>query len=677
MGSLEKTRSWIQEALQNSANNVTEVASKENREAITRLSSGYASEDVNQVATTKTQSEVVAKRDQDESGREPFSQKSTSLISTSGMEMQIRPRLRKSLQARLKRSRTVHWAGRPLRQPSADVKGVLGALSSGEWEKQHDALRFLSCFFGANLYTAGHELHSWSLEQIQQLCSGLVFAASSLRSQVSRMAIEGIKSTVKLLTPEQLEPMTRSLFFGLVGRVGGDASTTFLRNEACEAIDLLVERAPALALLACLNDACHNTPSRSLLGRRCLVRCYAAVIPRLLTTSTCLSKGDQHLLTRKHKDVFDRMLPHLASFLRNGDFETRNNGEKVLQLLMTIRDFETNLSLVLNDHDRSTFTEAMDKLLKRKGKSHMNGAFSTLRMSRRPTRRRVAHGRSSSRSFDLSAPTPLAPLPLGPLTRPPNEVVQCNHCNDSSQVTVQQLGDQERLFSLLKLGAQIKESDVPIELSTPEIVDLVSPMLRDENEEIVVAALKLCLDARQLNLGNSYCNHDEDKFCPGLLSLLCKKEDTEGFTTVLALIYQQLHSKLTGVSKLSRKCLDETRRILGAGALVKPLLKAIFLSTSDSASLIHELCDIIADLDMESPLIVRHLLPAAVQLLRQSHPLVVTEQRKRKEADTAEHDAIATFIKCLANLVGLDTLHAAAIREGLDDEISRYLLVTV
>lgn len=142
--------------------------------------------------------------------------------------------------------------------------------------------------------------------------------------KVSRMAIEGIKSTVKLLTSEQLEPVTRSLFFGLVGRVGGDASTTFLRNEACEAIGLLVERAPALALLVCLNDACHNTPSRSLLGRRCLARCYAAVLPRLLTTSTCLSKGDQHpLLTRKHKDIFDRMLPHLASFLRNGDFETR------------------------------------------------------------------------------------------------------------------------------------------------------------------------------------------------------------------------------------------------------------------------------------------------------------------------------------------------------------------
>ncbi|KAL5962606.1 hypothetical protein TSMEX_009636 [Taenia solium] len=59
MDSLEKARSWTQETLRNSANNVTAVTSRENREALTRMSSGYASEDVNQVTTTKPQSEVV------------------------------------------------------------------------------------------------------------------------------------------------------------------------------------------------------------------------------------------------------------------------------------------------------------------------------------------------------------------------------------------------------------------------------------------------------------------------------------------------------------------------------------------------------------------------------------------------------------------------------------------
>lgn len=33
---------------------------------------------------------------------------------------------------------------------------------------------------------------------------------------------------------------------------------------------------------------------------------------------------------------------------------------------MTIRDFETHLKFVLSDHDRGTFTEAMDKLFKHK-----------------------------------------------------------------------------------------------------------------------------------------------------------------------------------------------------------------------------------------------------------------------------------------------------------------------
>ncbi|CDS40822.1 Armadillo type fold [Echinococcus multilocularis] len=647
--------------------------SQENREALTRRCSGYASEDVNQVAGTKPHVEVVLKRYQDENGGESFPQRSTSLMLVSASRKQIRPRLRKPLHARFKRSRTVHWASRALCGPGVDVRGAVDTLTSGEWEKQHDALQILSYFFGANLHTECHELRSWSLEQIQQLCSGLVFAASSLRSQVSRMAIEGIKSTVKLLTSEQLEPVTRSLFFGLVGRVGGDASTAFLRSEACEAINLLAERAPALALLVCLNDACHNTPSRSLLGRRCLVRCYAAVLPRLLTPSACLSKGNQHSLpTRKFQDTFNRMLPHLASFLRNGDFETRNNGEKILQVLMANRDFETHFKSLVSDHDRSTFIEAMDKISKRKSNSCINGSFSTPRMPRRPTL-----GRSGSRPFDRCTTTspPPAPLPLTPRSPLPNEVVQCDYYIDGSKVTMLRLGERERLLSLLKLGAQIKESDVPIELSTPEILDLVSPMLRDENEEVVVTALKLCLDARQLDLRNSCCKHYEEKFCPGLLSLLCEREDAEGFTSVLALIYRQLHSKLMAVSDLSRKCLDETRRILGAGALVKPLLQAIHLSTSGTASLVHELCDIMADLDVESPLIARHLLPAAAQLLRRCHSLAEAGWRKCNEVDTAEHDAVATFIKCLANLAGVDALHATTALEGLNDEILQHFLV--
>lgn len=138
------------------------------------------------------------------------------------------------------------------------------------------------------------------------------------------MAIINIKSAVRLLTPAQLEPATRALFFGLVSRVGGDASTTFLRTAASEAIEELVNHAPALSLIICLNDACHSAPARSPAGRRCLVRCYAASLPRLLMPNTCPTKnGRFSALSRKHQDTFDRMLPNIAAFLRDGDFETR------------------------------------------------------------------------------------------------------------------------------------------------------------------------------------------------------------------------------------------------------------------------------------------------------------------------------------------------------------------
>ncbi|VDM33512.1 unnamed protein product [Hydatigera taeniaeformis] len=686
MDSLEKTRSWAQQTQglfsqknlsQNSANNPTAVTSKESREALTRMSSGYASEDVNQVTSLNNQFEVLStESNQNEKSEKSFSRKSTFSMSVNAIENQLPPRLRHSLQARLKRSRTVHWTGQVSCVPGVEIRGALEALTSREWENQHDALHFLNFFFRANLHAKRHNLGSWSLEQIQRLCSGLVFAASNLRSQVSRMAIGAIKSTVKLLTMEQLELVTRCLFFGLVSRVSGDASTTFLRNEACEAIDVLVERAPALLLLSCLNDACHSTPSRSLLGRRCLARCYAAVLHRILSPSNCPSKVVQHsLLTRKHQDIFNRMLPHLASFLRNGDSETRRTGEKVLRVLITIHDLEAHLKSVLDDRDRGTFAEAIGKLLKRKGISSMTRSFSTLGTPRRPTPSCVAHGRSGRRPFAKRASTP--PLSSTHVHMHLNELAQRKCSNDSGQTAMLRLGGQERFFSLLKLGAQINDPAISIRLSTSEVVGLVLPMLRDANEEIVVAALKLCLDSRQLDSQNVHCDHDGDKFCPGLLSLLCEREDTEGFTNVLALIYHQLHSKFTGVSQLSRKCLNETRRILGAEALVKPLLKAIYLSTSDTVSLVHELCDITSDLDIGSPVITRHLIPAAVQMLHRCHPVTEVGRRQCKGADATEYAAVVTLIKCLANLAGIDALYIAATKEGLDSEVFHHLLVPV
>lgn len=49
----------------------------------------------------------------------------------------------------------------------------------------------------------------------------------------------------------------------------------------------------------------------------------------------------------------------------------RNTGKKILRMLLTIRDFEAHLKVVLNDYDRNTFTEALDKLSKWRA-SHPN-----------------------------------------------------------------------------------------------------------------------------------------------------------------------------------------------------------------------------------------------------------------------------------------------------------------
>lgn len=51
----------------------------------------------------------------------------------------------------------------------------------------------------------------------------------------------------------------------------------------------------------------------------------------------------------------------------------RNTGKKILRMLLTIRDFEAHLKVVLNDYDRKIFTEALDKLSNRRvSRSNIN-----------------------------------------------------------------------------------------------------------------------------------------------------------------------------------------------------------------------------------------------------------------------------------------------------------------
>ncbi|VDL19044.1 unnamed protein product [Hymenolepis diminuta] len=654
---LEKTKMWAKEtqAMFSRKSPLRESMHAEST-VTTRMSSGYVSEEVNPSACANRNKEVTSEILQVENRSDMVPQMASPLMPVSAIGKQIRPRLRKSLQSRPSRSRTVHWPNRIVYCASVDSRAAVEDLNSTQWEKQFSALQYLNGFFTSAAQSDYHELRGWSSNRIQQLCNGLVSAVTCLRSQVSRMAIVSIKSVVRLLTPVQLEPAIRSLFFSLIGRVGGDASTAFLRTAANEAIDELVDRAPAHPLILCLNDACHSSTAKSATGRRCLVRCYAAALPRLLMPNTCPAKGGRpSALSRKHQDTFDRMLPHLATFLRDGDFETRNTGKKILRMLLTIRDFEAHLKVVLNDYDRKIFTEALDKLSNRRNDPRTNGIFSTLRIPSRtsllPCRstKRWGNSQPPSSGKDIS-PTPnsdrISSISKRPLTLP--DIISSG-----------KVGWQDRLFSLLELSAQIREPDAYDDLSTAELVNTVSTMLQDENEKLTSTALKLCLDAGQLDSRIGRCKPSEGKFCPGILSLLCEKEDTEGFTNVLTLIYKQINNTNSGISTLSRKCLNETRRILGAEALVKPLLHAIQSETSrNRANLVHELCDVTADLDADSPLIERYLLPAAAHLHRR-----FSVQGKNSEDE--ESAAVMTFTKCLANLAGEEALCEIMAGRGL------------
>lgn len=102
---------------------------------------------------------------------------------------------------------------------------------------------------------------------------------------------------------------------------------------------------------------------------------------------------------------------------------------------------------------------------------------------------------------------------------------------------------------------------------------------------------------------------------------------------------------------------------------MKPLLQAIQSDTAlNNANLVQELCDLTADLDANSPLIGRYLLPAAVQLLRR---LSV----QKKDRKNAESEAVLTFVKCLVNLVGEEALNNVMVSEGLAGDGLRYFLV--
>lgn len=75
-------------------------------------------------------------------------------------------------------------------------------------------------------------------------------------------------------------------------------------------------------------------------------------------------------------------------------------------------------------------------------------------------------------------------------------------------------------------------------------------------------------------------------------------------------------------------------------------------------NLVHELCDITADLEADSPLIRRYLIPAAVHFHRRL-------SLKAGDFEDDECRAMGTFIKCLSNLAGEEIVLETFEEEGL------------
>lgn len=83
-----------------------------------------------------------------------------------------------------RRNHTVHWATGTARDAALNVKTTVNLLKSTNWEDQHRALQDLISFFERALSSKEPVLQTWTCDQLQLLCSGLLHAASSPRSQV-------------------------------------------------------------------------------------------------------------------------------------------------------------------------------------------------------------------------------------------------------------------------------------------------------------------------------------------------------------------------------------------------------------------------------------------------------------------------------------------------------------
>nr|VZI24300.1 unnamed protein product [Spirometra erinaceieuropaei] len=572
---------------------------------------------------------------------------------------------------------------------ASDPPQVLLKLNSPLWDEQH---RAIVCLLQATETLEKDDevtsewLQNWTEVQIHSLLQSLTVAVTNLRSQVSRAAIHLIRNLSHKLGNKRLEAEAFHLIPSLLSRIGGDSSTAFIRAEAHDCLFVLIGKINPLCAVGCLNTAVNSGHGRSSVGRSAIAAALAAVLPGLVGLEGWQqAKAGRFEAIRttmdlrgKRKECFDRLVKNVATFLADGNQETRQCGRSMLRALIHVAGFENYCFHILSERSWLTVRDSLEKMGLR-----TNPRSTSKARKLDPLRTRSVLKRSAS--CPRTDPTSLAPV-LSKAAPKGNPVARKDDPGRRLRILIADLAatdPQETLKSLRQLGRKVAANK--LDVCSPDLKQLtfgICRLLNHSTEEVVLHAANFCIDARRLlgvpapslksvptsnfpafandlTSGGGEPGKDlqkaeltEEKFPPGLLALLFLHEDAEGFTGVLDIFANQLACSNPDVAYLAREACEKTRKILGPEALVKPLLHGQrFQEDPDKrAILIEELSDVTADLDTSCVLLDQYLVPEVLQLTS-----VATQFPDSQRLQSA----VQSFVRCVYNQAG-DTLLQAA-----------------
>ncbi|BHF59709.1 hypothetical protein SprV_0100267000 [Sparganum proliferum] len=528
---------------------------------------------------------------------------------------------------------------------ASDPPQVLLKLNSSLWDEQH---RAIVCLLQATETldkddeVTSEWLQNWTEVQIHSLLQSLTVAVTNLRSQVSRAAIHLIRNLSHKLGSKRLEAESFHLIPALLSRIGGDSSTAFIRAEAHDCLFVLIGKINPLCAVGCLNTAVNSGHGRSSVGRSAIAAALAAVLPGLVGLEGWQqAKAGRFEAIRttmdlrgKRKECFDRLVKNVATFLADGNQETRSTSKaRKLDPLRTRSVLKRSASCPRTDPASlaPTLSKAASK----------GNPVATVARKDDPGRR------LRKLITDLAATDP-----------------------------------QETLKSLRQLSRKVAANKLDVcSTDLKQLTVGICQLLNHSTEEVIMHAANFCIDARRL-LGvpapslksvptNNFPTFANDllasggpqkdfqkaeftgeKFPPGLLALLFLHEDAEGFTGVLDIFANQLACSNPDVAYLAREACEKTRKILGPEALVKPLLHAQhFQEDPDKrAILIEELSDVTADLDTSCVLLDQYLVPEVLQLTSVAAQFPDSQRLQ---------SAVQSFVRCVYNQAGDSLLQAA------------------